>query len=474
MISQKRVAGYPVHRRRDLCAALLLLCLLCGLSAAPVRAENRAHISLSVQDAELRQVLHQLAAAVRLNLVLSEGVQGRISLQVRQQPPLAVLDSILQVRGLGREQVGDSVLVASLEELTARARQAREWEQAREAREPVETRLLPLQHARAGELAKMFEAGAGAAGERLLGPRGRLEVDLRTNTLLLTDNAMRLARWPAWLAALDRPGRQVVIETRLAAVSRTRAQQLGVQWRLQRPDMSALVPLAAGGADVSVLTYGLIGLDGKALDLALSALESDGEGEVIARPSVMTAEQQMARISSGQQIPYQETTHSGASTTRFVNAELSLEVTPAIAPDGEIALDLKLSHDSPGEIQPSGARAIETNRLATQVRLLNGQTLMLGGIFRTQVVNSVSKVPGLGNIPLLGYLFRRHVMREDKQELLIFVTPRLVADSAAVTVAEMADGSDSSQHISGRADGRRQDHDWPPAGRPPALGVRGL
>lgn len=474
MSSQKRVAGYPVHQRRHYRGTLLLLCLLCGLSVTPARAEARAQISLSVQDAELRQVLHQLAAAARLNLVLSDGVQGRLSLQVRQQPPLSVLDSILQVRGLGREQVGDSLLVASIEELTTRARQMREWEQAREAREPVETRLLPLQHARAGELAKMFEAGAGGAGERLLGPRGRLEVDLRTNTLLLTDTVSRLARWPAWLAVLDRPGRQVVIETRLAVVSRTKARQLGARWSLQRHDMTALVPLAAGGVDVSALTYGLIGVDGKTLDLELSALESDGEGEVIARPSVMTAEQQMARIASGQQIPYQETTHSGASTTRFVNAELSLEVTPAIAPDGEIALDLKLSHDSPGEIQPSGARAIETNRLTTQVRLQDGQTLMLGGIFRTQVANSVSKVPGLGNIPLLGYLFRRHVMREDKQELLIFVTPRLVADAAPVAVAEMADGSDSSQHIPGRADGRRQDHDRPAAGRSPALGVRRL
>lgn len=462
MSSQKRVAAYPVHGRRH-GLMRLLLCLLLALACAPAQASVRAHVSLSVQDAELRQVLHQLAAAARLNLVLSDAVQGRISLQVLRQAPLRVLDNILQVHGLGYEKSGETLWVASLEQLATRARQEREWGQAREAREAVETRLLSLQHARAGELAKMIEAGGGS-GERLLGPRGRLEVDLRTNTLLLTDTVARLARWQSWLSVLDRPGRQVVIETRLAAVSRTRARELGTRWRLERPDMAAQVPLAAVTPGAAALTYGLIRVDGRVLDLELSALESDGEGEVIARPSIMAAEQQMARIASGQQIPYQETTHSGASTTRFVNAELSLEVTPAIAPGDDIALDLRLSHDSPGEIQPSGARAIETNRLTTQVRLRDGQTLMLGGIFRTQLANSVSKVPVLGNIPLLGYLFRRHVMREDKQELLIFVTPRLVADTGPVTVAEMADGSDSPQHIPGRADGRRQDHYWPPAG----------
>ncbi len=464
MCAWKRAGERMVHGcRRHAAGIFLFLSCLAGALAGPCALAAPAQLSLSVEDADLRQVLHQIAHAARLNLLLDDAVQGRLSLHVRQQPALVVLEDILRARGLGSEQSGATLRIAGLDALTADARQRRDWEQMREAGQPVRTVLLPLHHARAGELAKMLESGAGGGGERLLGPRGRLEVDVRTNTLLLTDNEGRLARWRDWLAALDRPARQVLIETRLAVVSRNHSRQFGVSWRLAGPGASGQVPLAVAGAEASALRYGLIAVDARTLDLELSALEGAGEGEVIARPSVMTAEQQTARIASGQQIPYQETTQSGAGTTRFVNAELSLEVTPAIAPDGEIALDLHLSQDSPGEIQPSGARAIDTNRLSTQVRLRDGQTLMLGGIFRTQRSNSVSKVPGLGNIPLLGYLFRRQMLREDKQELLIFVTPRLVADDAPAQ-AEMADGSDSPQHFPGRAHGRRQDHDRPPAG----------
>ena len=191
-----------------------------------------------------------------------------------------------------------------------------------------------------------------------------------------------------------------------------------------------------------------------------------GQGDILARPSVLTAEQHKGIIASGQQIPYQETTHSGATTTRFVNAELSLEATPSVTAEGQVVLDLELKHDSPGEIQASGARAIETNRLKTQVRLSDNQTLMLGGIFRTQSVRSVSQVPVLGNIPLLGYLFRRHQVREDKQELLIFVTPRVLNASGLLPApqtdpraVETSDAANTySKHLFGRAHGRGQDH----------------
>lgn len=420
--------------------------------------------SLALRDADLRGVLEQLAASAGLPVLISESVQGRISLVTGRGDPGQLLDAVLQARGLVRERAGALHWIGTLEEATARDRREREWQQGREQREPVRTLLVALRHARAGELAKML---SGGGGERLLGPRGRIDADVRTNTLLLTDTEVRLVQWQDWLAELDRPGRQVLIETRLAAVSRNTARSLGARWRLAVPGAAGQVPLAVAGAEASVLSYGLLGIDGRTLDLELSALESEGDGEVIARPSVMTAEQQKARIASGQQIPYQETTHSGASTTRFVNAELSLEVMPAIAPDGGIQLDIALSHDSPGEIQAGGARAIETNRLSTQVRLQDGQTLMLGGIFRTQAAQGVSRVPGLGKMPLLGHLFRRQVARSDRQELLIFVTPRLVTGAAAgdACATEMADGAvDSSEHFPGRADGCRQDHHRSPAG----------
>lgn len=385
-------------------------------------------VSVDVRGAEIAAVLQQVAEQAGLQLLLSESVHCRVSVQLRRLPPGEALAALLPLCGLGSEQHGRLLRVAPLDELSARARQDLVWEQAQEARLPLHTELISLRQARAADIEKLLSAGSG--GERLLGPRGRVQVDVRSNILVLTDHAERLAQLRGWLAALDRPARQVLIETRLAVVSRTLAESLGVRWQLQAGQVGGKLPLAAAG-DVATLRYGLLGIDAGHLDVELSALEAEGQGEVIARPSIMTAELQKARIASGQQIPYQETTYSGATSTRFINAELSLEVTPAISPDGSIQLDLALSHDSPGEIQPSGARAIDTNRVSSQVRIRDGQTLMLGGIFRSQDSHTVSRVPGLGNIPLLGSLFRRQLTRQDKQELLVFVTPRLVDEPPA-------------------------------------------
>ncbi|MES3040170.1 MAG: secretin N-terminal domain-containing protein [Pseudomonadota bacterium] len=445
-----------------------------SLVITPVLAS--ATVAASVNDADLRTLLLQLAETARVDLVLSDSVQGRVSFRAQASRPRAALSALVRARGL-IEQVQRSsssrplIWVGTGEDAVSLAKQALSAEQAQEWREPIETRLLPLQHARVSELAKWLGA---ANGERLLGPRGRLDVDVRTNTLLVTDTSARVARLQSWLLVLDRPARQVMVETRLVAVSRTQAEALGARWQVTGPAWTGRVPLTAPGAEVSALRYGLLALSGHALDVELSALETSGQGDILARPSVVTAEQYKGVIASGQQIPYQESTHSGATTTRFVNAELSLEVTPFVSADQQIVLDLSLNHDSPGEIQASGARAIETNHLVTQVRLRDGQTLMLGGIFRTQSVRTVSRVPVLGNIPLLGYLFRRDLVREDKQELLIFVTPHVLVDVAPppVPAVEMSDAADKrSQHLSGRAHGRGQDHHWPATRRAAALGV---
>lgn len=438
---------------------------LCWWMAAHAAA---ATVSTRFSEADLRTVLLQLAETAQVDVLLAESVQGRISLDVRAARPRTMLSAVVKARGLVEQRVPVSATrsllwIGSAEEAATQARQALSWQQARELGTPVETRLLALHYARAGDLAKWLGA---TSGERLLGPRGRIDVDARTNTLLVTDTPAHLDQLQRWLVRLDRPARQIMVETRLVAVSRTQAEALGARWQVTGPQWVGQVPLTAPGAEVSALRYGLLGLSGHALDVELSALETSGQGDILARPSVMTAEQQKGMIASGQQIPYQETTHSGATTTRFVNAELSLEVTPSVSADEQILLDLSLNHDSPGELQANGARAIETNHLVTQVRLRDGQTLMLGGIFRTQAVRTVSRVPVLGNIPLLGYLFRRNLVREDKQELLIFVTPHLVADAdpLPVPVAEKSDVANKrSQYLSGRAHGRRQDHDRPSA-----------
>lgn len=438
---------------------------LAGL-CLPWLAEAAPRLTLAVQDAEVRAVLQQIADSAGWNLMVSETVQGKVSVQVRGEPHEAVLSALMRLRGLGMEQQGRTRWIAPLDELAGRAKQDLAWAQARESRDPQETRLMPLRHARAAEVEKLL-AVAGPGGERLLGQRGRTQVDARSNTLLVTDTPARLDALAPVLAGLDRPARQVLIETRLAVVSRNHAESLGTRWKLAVPGSTGQTPLAVAGSDASSLRFGLLGIDARTLDIELSALEAEGRGEVMARPSILAGEQQKARIASGQQIPYQETTFSGATATRFVNAELSLEVTPVISPDGWIQLDLALSHDAPGEIQPSGARAIDTNRVVSQVRIRDGQTLMLGGIFRSQDTRTVSRVPGLGNIPLLGTLFRRQVARQDKQELLVFVTPRLIDETLPPARDETGHpdaASPDPQPLPDRSDGRREDDHRPSAG----------
>lgn len=396
-----------------------------GLNA-PVEAHSK-HISLAVIDADLRTVLHDVGRAAGLVFLISDAVKGRISADMHEQSPQNMLHSLLRAHGLGLEALQGGHWIAPLDELTRRARQDRAWQIARESRDSVRTLLLPLQHADAAELAILLTAGSQQDGERLLGPRGRVQTDKRTNTLLLTDSDARIEQLLIWLKSLDRPSRQVIVEARIAAITRTGAKSFGMRWRRLQQRSGLTVPLHVLGKDISTLSYGLLGIDGKSLDIELSAMEADGQGEVIATPSVMMAEQQKARISSGQQIPYQETTHSGATTTRFIRAELSLEVTPRITSAGLVELDVELSHDSPGTVQASGAVAIDTNRLKTHVSLADGQTLVLGGIYRSQTSENSSRVPTLGKLPYVGFLFRRDIEREDKQELLIFLTPRVVA-----------------------------------------------
>lgn len=432
---------------------LMMLCCACQSPLAMA-----ASMRLALSNADSRAVIVDLARAAGLNVLLSDRVQGQLTVEARAQDRQALLDAVLHARGLARERVGEVYWVAPLEEITQRDTQARAKALAQESREPLVTELIALHHAKAAELVRLL--ASANKGERLMGPRGRADADSRTNTLLLTDHAARLTQIKQWLLVLDRPSRQVLIETRLASMSRNEASAYGARWAYNRVDGSGLIPLAANGADVSAITYGLLGIDGTTLDLTLSALESQGDGKILARPSVMTAEQQAARIASGQQIPYQETTQSGASTTRFINAELSLDILPAIAPNGDIQLDLKLSHDSPGELQPNGSRAIDTNRLATQVRLRDGQTLVLGGIFRQQAVKATSAVPFLGKIPVLGALFRRQTTRQDEQELLIFVTPRLIDDGVypattpAIGIGTHDASGQGEQYFLSGADGR--------------------
>jgi type IV pilus assembly protein PilQ len=413
---------------------LMCLCLVWPLLGIANVAPSKT-ISLALQDADARVVMQQLADRAGIVLLLSDAAQGRFSVQARRREPLLLLKELAASKGWAVVAQETSVWIGPPDEMTTFLKRQQDLLSAKESALPIHTERFSLQHAVAAEIVALLSASTPSA-ERWLGPRGRIDVDVRGNALLLTDNDERRQRLLGLLRALDQPARQVMVETRLAAISAGDGVSIGFRWRVLRNRLTMTTPLAVTGSEVSTFSYGVLNVSGLTLDAELSALASEGSAEIIARPSVMTSEHQKARISSGQQIPYQETTHSGATTTRFVNAELSLEVVPTITGEGQINMALELSHDNAGEIQPNGARAIDTNRLSTKVTIGDGQTLVLGGIFRQQDSRSVSRVPILGNIPILGRLFRRDVQRSDKQELLIFVTPRVVKNDEMASTPE--------------------------------------
>ncbi|MDP2228695.1 MAG: type IV pilus secretin PilQ family protein [Moraxellaceae bacterium] len=427
-------------------------------------------LSLNFQDIEVRSVLQLIADFTSLNLVASDSVSGKITLRLQNVPWDQALDLILKTKALDKRTIGNVMLVAPADEIAARERLEMESNNQSEKLAALRSEFIQVNYAKASDM-----LGLISGPSRLLSERGSASVDSRTNTLIILDTAKRIEEIRDVVLRLDVPVKQVMIEARIVLASTNFAKELGVKWGLGRDDFhrnrrytaagsrqtlgeiraseleqvslgnqsfiqrtyeitqpdDLAVDLGVDKAGASSLAIGLIDTDNVVLDLELSALQSDGNGEVVATPKVLTADKQKARIATGKQIPYQEASSSGATAVRFINAELSLEVTPSITPDGRINMELLVNNDSIGEILPNGAVTINTNRVTTNVLVDDGQTVVLGGVFKTETAKGVTKTPFLGDIPYLGRLFRRDVTRNDKQELLIFVTPRLATEAIA-------------------------------------------
>ena len=423
-------------------------------------------LSLNFQDIEVRSVLQLIADFTKLNLVAADTVAGRITLRLENVPWDQALDLILKTKGLDKRQVGNVLMVAPAAEIAAREKL--ELENSRQLSElaPLRTEFMQVRYANAKELFSLFGSGGGG-GEKggsksMLSERGSAIVDERTNTIIATETADKLIEIRRVLAQLDIPVRQVLIESRIVTASDSYNESLGISWggaalgstgdaaktvakfggslgtlkelqdaakggaaKISSPQ-DLVVDLGVSGPGVS--SFG-IGVTGPlfVLDLELSALASDGIAEVVARPKVITADKKKATILSGVQIPYQEASSSGATSTQFKEAVLSLEVTPQITPDDRIIMDLKVNQDSVGEVF-NGVPSINTNQITTQVLVDNGQTVVLGGIFTSDVNHSTTKMPFLGDLPYVGALFRRSIERSQKQEILIFITPRILED----------------------------------------------
>ena len=384
-----------------------------------------------------------------------DAVTGRVTLRLKDVPWDQALDVILKTQGLEKRLVGKVLLVAPAAELKAQEALELESRRQQQALAPLATEHLQVNYANASDVFALLQAGGGEGGAGLLSPRGRVLVDDRTNAIILTETAPRIAAFRELLARLDVPVKQVLIEARIVTINTSHAKRLGVRWGLLGADQDGDRLLHAGdslatlgqirknagrlgnvtrGGDSLLVDLGrgspaslALGLldEHFLLELELDALETEGKGEVIARPKVITADRQEASIASGTQVPYQEAAGEGATSTAFVEAVLGLKVRPRITPDGRIIMNLSVSQDSVGEVF-NGVPSINTNSIQTQVLVKHGDTVVLGGVFNTTITEGKSITPFFGRLPLLGRLFRSKSRTESQSELLIFITPRLL------------------------------------------------
>ena len=420
-------------------------------------------ISLNFQDIEVRAVLQLIADFTELNLVTSDSVTGNITLRLQNVPWDQALDLVLKTRGLDSRQIGSVLMVAPAQEIAERERQQIEANKQLAELAPLRSEFIRVRYAKAVDVVGLFEAGS-AEGGKLISERGSAVVDERTNSIMVTDTADKLAEIRDLIEKVDIPIRQVMIEARIVIVSSNIDEQLGIRWgggylsangdrftsvagnmagvaslnsQAQNGASPIQIPTAPfvdlGVADASSgFAVGFTATD-LFLTAELSAMEAAGGGEVVSQPKVITGDKQKASIKSGTEIPYQEGAASGATTTAFKEAVLKLDVTPNITPDDRILLDLVVNQDSVGDLVPSGngglIPTIDTTELTTQVLVGNGETVVLGGVFRKEELVKTEKVPLLGDIPYLGALFKSTANAQQKTETLIFITPRILSEA---------------------------------------------
>lgn len=410
-------------------------------------------ISLNFQDIPVRTVLQIIADYNGFNLVTSDSVSGNVTLRLDGTPWDQALDIVLKVRGLDKRMDGNILMVAPTDELAEREAKELQARQKVEELEALYSEFISVNYAKAADLAKLLDG----KDTSLLSPRGNVSVDERTNTILLKDTAKAIENVRRLVERLDVPVKQVLIESRMVTVKDSVAEELGIRWGFSDQQLNKAVSGTAEAAEaltkgtipsignrynvnlpVNTEGAGKIGFhisklgDGTLIDLELSALEVENKAEIVASPRISTANQKKARIEQGVEIPYVQAASSGATTVEFKKAVLSLEVTPQVTPDNKIILDLTVTQDTEGKVvqTPTGnAVAIDTQRITTQVLVDNGETIVLGGIYQQQTINTVSKIPVLGDIPYAGVLFRRSLDKTEKKELLIFVTPKIINES---------------------------------------------
>ena len=442
-------------------------------------------LSMEFQDVEIRSVLDILAQFTDMNIVASDSVAGNITLRLINVPWDQALDIILKSKNLGKRENGNVILIAPSTELAEQEAKELQAQQAVESYAPLRTEYIRLSYAKAADVLTLISQGNGSSGgnsnlggttsnvqdsNTLLSNRGTVTVDERTNTLIIKDVGESIENIRNLISKIDIPVRQVMIEARIVSATDSFSKEIGVRWGILSNGAANNRSLLVGGSNQTLadlkdfdiqtttvngqtvsypsyditspdnlnvdlgitnpagrIAFGLLGISDFMLDLELSAMQADNRGEVISTPKILTTDKQTAKVSSGTQIPYQEASASGATTTSFKEAALSLEATPNITADGKIGLQLEIRNGTPVR-SIDGQVAIAEDSVSTNVIVEDGQTIVLGGVFKNSNTTGVSKVPFLGDLPYVGKAFRRDVRSNSKEELLIFITPKLIND----------------------------------------------
>lgn len=432
-------------------------------------------ISLNFQSVDVRALLQIIADVAGVNMVVSDSVKGQIAIRLDDVPWDQALDIILRTKGLGQRRQGNVIFVAPIEELAQREKVELEADQQKTELAPLHSEIIQVNYAKAADIAALLKSGDNS----ILSKRGRVTVDERTNTLLVLETLDKLAEIHALVQRLDVPVRQVLIESRIVIANNNFDRQIGTQFGITAvsglgsnglvttsgsntstnttvqsflnngrtfpvsidptPSNRYNVNLPVTGAGAGTLGLALLGSK-YLVDLELSALQAEGKGEVISTPRVITANAKQASIEQGVEIPYQQSTSSGATSVSFKKAVLSLNVTPQITPDGRVIMDLQVNKDSVGATVPTGnggsVPSIDTRKVTTQVLVDDGQTVVLGGIYEDTKMDTVNKVPLLGDIPFLGALFRFTEHQDNRTELLIFITPKILNQALKVDAVD--------------------------------------
>ncbi|HAT1866730.1 TPA: type IV pilus secretin PilQ [Legionella pneumophila] len=418
-------------------------------------------ISLNFQNISIRAVLQLLADFTGINMVVSDKVQGDITLRLNDIPWDQALDIILTTQGLDKRRKGNVMLIDTKASMDKMEEDQLKSQQTIEKLEPIRSDLIQINYAKAADIAVLIKDKQNS----LLSDRGKISVDARTNTIWIQDTGTKIEEVRELIKQLDIPVKQVLIEARIVEVTKDFSQDIGIRWGVSRPThlsgtLEGANELARGTAPANVVplerrlnldlaaapltgaTPASVGIalaklnDNILLDLELSALESEGRAELISSPRLITTNQQAAVIESGEEIPYQEATSSGATAVAFKKAVLSLKVTPQITPDGKILMDLQINQDTPSPQTFLGVPAIITKEIQTNVLVNNGQTIVLGGIYKQDKNKVINRIPFFGELPVVGILFSNRQITLKNEELLIFITPRIITNALSITTIE--------------------------------------